>query len=404
MRFRHRLFLALVGLGLAGGVAAMGFLVLHLRPQLMDDLRFRLQTITRSEFRPDKPEHVGSAEGLRVHLLRRVADGIARSENIELDWGAQAELGVAVEHEGLVYASFEKLELQGQTVSAKSIRPLREMPGLQAVVFIKVESERQHYSNSNKTPGWWDDIAYSESVWKCSQGEPVAVDVAGMARRGVSWQGVPVGTMRFKAALEFPNHYLSTPGAGAVQRGGSMPGVLRISRKGNTGNRAVDEALALANLPYIWGSAAFKGVSTPSSHQAERNIGADCADLVVAAWRKAGLTNMRYSGAAPLAASLKGRGRAFSPARVENGIYRNKQGKSIPVGSDGVAPGAGIFWVYGKGRGHAGILVQDLGPDGRANGVLDVHDPVFHTSWSTPIIQNLGQIARGRTPRLAVSL
>lgn len=404
MTSRARFLTLLAGGGLFCLLAAVLVLAWFLRPSLVDDLIFKVQRCVRREFIPDKPEFVGNHQGRRVHLLRQLPGDKAVAQDAVIGFEQPCLLAVAVEHKGQVFCDLKDIVLDGRPVPQDSVKPLEAgLPELERVVWIKLEPEKHHYSNSNDIPGWWGDIHYKENIWHSSRA-PVEAEVDTLWLRGVSWQGEPVGAMRFKAALEFKDCFLSTPGAEAVQKGGRLPGVLRISRKGGSGHEAVDQALALANLPYIWGSASFRGAGAPKSHQSELFIGADCADMVVAAWRKAGLTSMSYSGAAPLVAKLKHRKRAFSIASLEAGFYLDTHGKRIPFSETGLAPGAGIFWVYGGGKGHAGLLLEDLGPDGEANGFLDTSDPVLHTSWSTPIIQELGSIMMHITPVLAVSL
>ena len=399
-----RVCVLVTGFGLFFSVAGLIFLALSSRPRLLPDLFGRFTHRDSNEFLADKPEHIGEHKGMRLRLVRRIKGERGTDRDVVLKFDEECHLAPVVEYGGQVYSPFRGLRLAGKAVPATAVRPLEELPGLRRVVWIKVEPEKRSYSNGNDKRGWWDAITYRETHWKGQANATAPADVSPLWLGGVEWEGTPVGSMRYKVALEFDGFYLSSPGRENIGRGGQLPGVLRVSRLGGAKNPSVDQALALSNLPYIWGSAEFRGSAAPSSHQAEQYIGADCADMVVAAWRKSGITNMRYSGAVPLVHALGGNKSAATIGSMEEGVYLDTRGREIVIGPEGIQPGAGVFWVYRNGtRGHAGMLAQDSGPDGVANGILDRHDLVLHTSWAPPILQELGDIMLGMLPTLVVN-
>ena len=120
---------------------------------------------------------------------------------------------------------------------------------------------------------------------------------------------------------------------------------------------------AFYNVPYVFGSAG-KG----ARNQAERFVGADCADILVAALRKTG-KRIEYSSVGDLVDALERVGPPAAPDRT------------LRVGRD-VRPGDLLALDYvgfdGLPRAwdHIVVVVEDRGPDGRPDGVLGPEDIV----------------------------
>ena len=363
------------------------------------------KTITRlvsaPEFNPVKPQYRKSHQGRRVHLAVRVKGQSARDRDITLGFDQEADLVVVVEHQGLYYTDGRDLILSGRRISPARIRPLAELEGWTGIRWIKIEAARRYYVNSNDTEGWWGKIDYRESLDHTGPEGIRAVDVAPLWRSGVKWRGRNVGVMRYKVAVEFGDHFLVSPGREAVLRAGRLPGVRLVSRLGGSGNRVVDLGLSLANTPYIWGSASTRGSGYPKSHQAENRIGADCADLVVAAWRLAGTTSMDYSSVINMYNRFHRSRRAVGPSGKDGNYYLDHKGRRISLGKDrAVKPGAAVLWLFDKKRrGHAALLAEDRGEPG----FLDTADLILHTNWDCPQPAALGSIMLGNTPALLVN-
>ncbi len=331
----------------------------------------------------------------QIWLAVKRGDGPARNEDATLAFDEEASLGVVIRDGEDWYSDLGEVEIDGQAVQ---VRPVGELEGLKGIWWIKVEAAQASYRNCDGNPGWWDTITYVESTDAAGKQSVREVDVGPIARRGVSWDGTAVGTMRYRVMAEFGDWMLATPGADAAGKGGVIEGVRRVTRLGGTGEPIVDHALGLANLPYIWGSAHVMGESVSDSHQSESFIGADCADLVVAAWRMAGL-DAGYSAVVPMIGK-------FGPTPLgtlitrKDGSFFYEKSKRIPVGEGGVVPGAMVAWRFGKGgrKGHAAVLVQDSGPDGKPNGTLDEHDLVLHTMWEPAVLEPISEVFSDRDP------
>jgi hypothetical protein len=105
-------------------------------------------------------------------------------------------------------------------------------------------------------------------------------------RRAPAW--LPLGTMRLAAEAVTPAGRLATPGAGDAPAGMIDDGVFRYTFR--RGDGFLGWVTSFFNVPYLFGSAG-KGKRS----QAERYLGADCADLLVAALRRAGERQLEYT-------------------------------------------------------------------------------------------------------------
>lgn len=341
-----------------------------------------------------KPEHVGDHHGTRVWLLLQVADEVARTDSRTVEADDSARLGVVVQRKGRFYSDLEDVVVEGRRLGGDELQDLAELPGFQKVWWYKVEAKKNSYMNSSDNEGWWADIRYGETLFEMGEEGMVGVDVAPTRHDGVRMDGVQLGTMRFKASVEMEDFVLCTPGARSRGKAGTLPGVLRVSRKGGTGHRIVDHALSLANLPYIWGSAPVKGKSHPGSHQSEQYIGADCADMVVAAWRLSGASDLEYSGAVPMVRQLASTGHGIRVGGRHGGVLLDGSDREIRLGPGGARPGSAVMWRFGpsKRKGHSALLVRDRGRGGEPDGMLGDEDLVLHTMWDTPRLQPLGEV------------
>jgi len=102
-----------------------------------------------------------------------------------------------------------------------------------------------------------------------------------------------LGVMRLKAIIEIGDSTAATPGAEAAPAGMISDHVFRYTfRKDDT---FVGWLTSFFNVPYLFGSAG-KGKRS----QAERYLGADCADILVAALRRSIAPALQYSSVGEL--------------------------------------------------------------------------------------------------------
>lgn len=177
-----------------------------------------------------------------------------------------------------------------------------------------------------------------------------------------------LGTMRLAAAIT-PGEGLprATPGAEDAPRGEISGRVFRYSVR--DGDGLFGWLTSYFNVPYVFGSA---GVGAHS--QAERRVGADCADLIVAGLRRAGRRDLAYTSVAGLIGALV---RVVGPLEV--------RADGEPIASQLYAPRPGDVLALDyidvaalpRAWDHVVVFAVDHGPDGGpADGRLGPDDLV----------------------------
>ncbi|MDC0721387.1 hypothetical protein [Nannocystis bainbridge] len=177
-----------------------------------------------------------------------------------------------------------------------------------------------------------------------------------------------LGTMRLAATITGPDaRARATPDADDAPRGQIGDDVFRYSVR--SGDGLFGWLTSYFNVPYVFGSA---GVGARS--QAERRVGVDCADLIVAGLRRAGRPDLAYSSVGGLVRSLErvteplevhARGDALDPA-----IYAPRPGDILAL--DYVNSAA-----LPRPWDHIVVLAVDRGPGGGpADGRLGPDDLV----------------------------
>lgn len=186
-----------------------------------------------------------------------------------------------------------------------------------------------------------------------------------------------LGTMRLAATVRQGDRVYSTPGEEDAPKGQMDPRVFRYSFR--AGDGFVGWLTSYFNVPYLFGSA-----GDDAHHQAERYIGADCADVLVAALRRAGLHRLHYTNVGGVIDAL---GRSAGPAVVhpcppETPACASTADPPLRFGAE-VAPGDILAIDYvGSGElprawDHIVVLVEDRGPGGVPDGVLGADDLVL---------------------------
>ena len=257
-----------------------------------------------------------------------------------------------------------------------------------SIKWYKIE-EANGDDYSNTKPSWhWEDIPYKETeIVEWRDKFIVNVDVTPTVFEPVYCNGKVVGTMRYKAVVTIDGDTYSTPGKESKHKGSISKAVHRISLKGNTDNEVINYALAMCNLPYIWGSESFTG-DKYDNHQAELFIGADCADFCVAAHQMAD-KQLPYDSIKDLSHTKV----IAKQHSADNGNYLNVENQKITVGTNGVQVGDFIYW----GTAHVGLFYEDKSdPDsnlaGEADGIFNEWDLVLHTLYAEPKVEAIKDI------------
>jgi len=252
----------------------------------------------------------------------------------------------------------------------------------------------EFYSNVSTEPatfGKWlgyDHIDYFERVvqpWGTSA--RIAAEVTAGEKDA---QQVPgLGTVRFKVEMQVASGVtLASPGAEATDTYGLTRAVHRVSiRKGDD---FLGWLSAYLLVPEVFGSA-----GGGRDHQTERFTGADCADVMVGAWRRTG-KGVAYTNVAGLP--------SYSRAITASIEIDDNGTPSAPI--TGVKPGDLIRIDYGgtlrnhtpRAFDHVAALWEDrsdpAGPfKGAADGQLDGFDLVIHMGHPRLVIEPLARQA-----------
>jgi hypothetical protein len=251
----------------------------------------------------------------------------------------------------------------------------------------RVEPRMEHVATAPPNPGiaiyanavvfgprhgtWigFDRLEYAESAlpagdddWRLEVRDARPGDAALLAGRDAADHDL--GTARLAATLQIANgEARSTAGATATERGAISDRVFRYSVR--RGDDLVGWLTAYFNVPYVFGSA---GVGARS--QAERFVGTDCADLIVAALRRSDRPGMAYSSVGGLVRELRQVAGPFDvPGTGGASNYKPVPGDIIALGYLGASE-------LPRAWDHIVVLVADRGPGGAADGRLGAEDLV----------------------------
>jgi len=320
-----------------------------------------------------------------AYIVSSVNDGIATSQpkNAKLDDKVDLYCAIKAEEDGktVYYTNAEKLSIDGKLIGNDSIKKWDEKNGKIGVNWFKVESEGANYYNGNvigkngKTEWQWAKIKYVETPVEEWNGKfECSADVK---PNTVPDRNEGTGTMRFKVKVKYDNKSVESPGKESVYSGerGITNKVHRVSiRKDDS---YIGWMHSWINLPYIWGS--DKITKDEKSHQSDLFIGADCADLVVAAKRAMG-KNIPYFASHGF--KKNGIYMKYADYIVDNatlgtdGFFYDGD-KKIKISSGKNDAKIGDIIYFG---GHVGTLSEDKEP----KGILDKNDLYINTLFDVP--------------------
>ncbi|MEZ4467713.1 MAG: hypothetical protein R3F43_25545 [bacterium] len=308
----------------------------------------------------------------RAFVVASVGDAPAHEGPIESRHGEPVHLYAVLQDGPRYFTSAPALRIGGRRIPAKRIAPL-DAP----VTWSLVEPRQHHvatpypnfgnpaYSNSvlfGPRHGQWlghDTLEYTQTP--LHDAGPILTVTEARPLDAKLKRNKGLGTVRYAVAIDTPTGRVESPGAADVIRGGISPRVFRLSVR--RGDDVRGWLTSLFNVPNVFGSA-----GQGKSHQAERHQGADCADVLIAGFRKAGhLPYTSVSGLYTHARVVSPRPPPLEP----DGFYAlTPEGKGEPVtlrfGAD-VQPGDVMVLDYGgralTGRtwDHVGLIDADAG-------------------------------------------
>ena len=203
-----------------------------------------------------------------------------------------------------------------------------------------------------------------------------------------------LGTMRYQVEARLADgRELATAGTDASDRAGILPSVHRVSlRRDDT---FLGYLTSYFMVPEVFGSA---GVGR--NHQTERFTGADCADVLTGALRRAGHSRVWHTSVAGLTQYTRwvNRGATLSG----DGAVTSDDGGEFPEGEIAIQPGDIIRIDYGgsmaakapRAWDHVAALYRDRSdPDGPhaggPDGVLDGFDLIVHMGHPHLVVEPL---------------
>ncbi|MCC6746137.1 MAG: hypothetical protein IT371_00675 [Deltaproteobacteria bacterium] len=333
----------------------------------------------------------------RAHLVATYAERPPGPGPVQARLGELVRLQLVLERgsgrQGRLYAAASRLRLVPGGPLRRAL-PLEELGPLR-ISWYRVEPELHHlalrppnegnpaYSNSvlfGPRHGVWlgyDRLEYRRTLIAGARGAVLEVRRAAPSHAKLAAHG-GLGTMRFQAVVLIAGSEVSSPGLEAQERGGLSPAVMRVSFR--AGDDLPGHLTSYFNVPNVFGSA---GVAA-SKHQTELYQGADCADVIVGAARRAG-ARVPYTSAL----GLKAYSRPVTPRLLlkEDGLFladgpRKGERVRLRFGEE-VRPGDLMLIDYygfnGSPRSwdHVGVLAEDRGRKGE----LDPEDQLLHMGY-----------------------
>jgi hypothetical protein len=253
-----------------------------------------------------------NAEKIRVSIVGAVGSGIPHAGPVEALAGQEVRLYALVRmgrgRRTRYFADAPQIRLGRRRIGGRRLRPLSEL-GPHALFWARIEPRPHHVALDPPNPG---NPAYSNSVlFGSKHGRWLGYDtieyeetpIEGAVSPTLSLARVEptdpkvdinagLGTMRYRVYLQLGGQLYASVGSDARTRGGIAPSVMRVSYR--AGNDLVGQLASYFNVPNVFGSAG-KG----RRHQTELFQGADCADVIVGAARRAG-ARLPYSSVAGL--------------------------------------------------------------------------------------------------------
>jgi len=322
-----------------------------------------------------------SQEINKVYLTSSVNNKTSSTnpKNVTLEDKVNLNLVVEAKENGktIYFSDARDLYLDGKKIDSADIMPWKSND--LSIKWFKVESCRNSYNNRKDGPFKWDEINYKEILVDSNKW---VLQADGHPTNKFNDVNKGLGTMRYSVQVCQGDKKLCTPGKESTNSQGIKKDVHRISfRKDNSFRGWLT---SFFNLPYIYGSSG----KNSEDHQAENYIGADCADLLVAAHRKTG-RNIPYTYAAGLInfadVIVKEKDLKIAGTNYYNGDSLLKFGKDIRKED---------LILFNNGL-HVGAITEDKSdPNGKykggPDGIFNIYDTMIHTLFDVPREESIG--------------
>lgn len=328
---------------------------------------------------------IAAAHAAPAVVFTQIDDGPVQATHAEARQGQTVTLYAAVRHKGQWYADAPSLRVKRRQIVP---RPLSDL-GVTGVEWRLIEPRQHHQQTPPPNPGnpaysnsvlfgpkhgrWlgYDTLEYTAIPLPQAQSQLQIKRATPSDRHLLRNKGL--GTVRYAVTLRAATQAWQSPGVEAQGQGGIRETVRRVSYR--SGDDAVGWLTSFYNVPNVFGSAG-KG----RAHQTERHQGADCADVLTGAFRKAGV-RVPYTSVSGLYRHAK----VITPKLISNsdGLFTYQDGEPgepvrLRFGVD-VKPGDLVVIDYAfllvtkRSWDHVGMIGADRGEIGvwdRADGLL----------------------------------
>jgi len=307
----------------------------------------------------------------KIYLTSCINGGVCSTTPKEVLLGDDVKLNLVVEakknNKQVYFSDKTDLELNGERIDFDLIKSWEE--GDVKINWYKIESRFSSYNNVGGKYFRWDTPSYLETLVK--EGDEWEIKADGHPTNLLSDVNNGLGTMRYKAEFIYKDFKISTPGKESSDIQGIKNNVHRVSFRKD--NNFLGWLTSFFNVPYVYGSA---------GRQIDAYVGADCADFVVGAYKKASGRDVPYTYAAGLT--------NFADRIIkQEEIFTD--GKNFYKGNELLRYGKdvkeGDLILYGGW--HVGVLFEDRSNpfgeySGDADGILDNYDLIINTFFDFP--------------------
>lgn len=290
-----------------------------------------------------------------------------KSKDVRLEDRVKLNLVVESDLDGekVYFSNSKDIVIAGKKIDKSKIKSGESYDFI--IQWYKIEPEGSSYNNweegyfINNSPSYKETMIDSGNNW--------VIDADARPTNKDKDVNDGLGVMRYKAEVFYDGKSFFTQGKDSTNAYGITDKVHRLSFRED--DSFTGWLTSFFNLPYIYGSCG----KSDEEHQAEKYIGADCADLVVAAYRKLG-----YKIPYTHVLGLKKHANKIvdeKNLKIKEGTYYDSK-KLLKYGRD-VQKGDLLFFSDS----HVGVLYKDKSdPEGtfkgEADGILNKYDTMIH--------------------------
>jgi len=331
-----------------------------------------------------------------VIIVGSVDGGVASDRPVHARKGQVVRLYALVLQGRRWFGDAPRVRLRGRRLPRRRLRPLSALGSAVRVRWSQIEPRPHHFDLAPPNEG---NPAYSNAVlFGPRHGRWLGYDLIEVVERPIPSAFDPVltlrrvrpahprvnvhdglGVMHYRVQLEVDGQRLASRGEAPVVKRGISPRIMRVAFRAT--DDWVGHLTSYFNVPNVFGSG-----GSGRTHQAELYQGADCADVIIAAARRAGAP-LPYTSVA----GLSRHARPVSEALLltQDGVFEIDEATRKPTGRATLSFGGDIrrgdimlidylgFAGSPRSWDHVAVVTRDAGRIGR----FDPADRVMHMGY-----------------------